>query len=119
MKCEKCPLYHEPDSYDSDKLYGCDLFGCEWNNQFQYGEDEVIGCYIDRHYIQEYANVGEWNNRRIKLFVESLPIAPIFSPEFKHYVCPKCSLVLDEGRDNYCPSCGKKIKWDEGGIDVY
>lgn len=31
----------------------------------------------------------------------------------KSYVCPNCSLVLDEARDSYCPSCGTEILWNE------
>ena len=40
-------------------------------------------------------------------------IKPLFNKQMKHFVCPNCFLVLDEGRDNYCPSCGKRIAWDE------
>ena len=41
------------------------------------------------------------------------PLLPLFNKRTKHFVCPNCSLVLDEMRDHYCPSCGKRIAWDE------
>lgn len=31
----------------------------------------------------------------------------------RNYVCPVCSLVLDEARDTFCPSCGTEIAWIE------
>ena len=47
------------------------------------------------------------------LMKEQEAIEPLFNEQMKHFVCPNCSLVLDEGRDNYCPSCGKRIAWIE------
>ena len=49
----------------------------------------------------------------IALLKEQEAVEPSFNKIMKHFVCPNCSLVLDEGRDDYCPSCGKEIAWDE------
>ena len=42
---------------------------------------------------------------------------PLYSKEMAHFVCPCCSLVLDEGRDSYCPSCGTKIDYGKYYIE--
>ena len=44
---------------------------------------------------------------------ETASVVPSYSKMGKHFVCPSCSLVIEEIRDNYCPSCGTKIDWDE------
>ena len=44
---------------------------------------------------------------------EQEPVEPLFNDRMKHFVCPNCSLVLDELQDDYCPSCGKRIAWGE------
>jgi len=31
---------------------------------------------------------------------------------FKRYRCPTCKVFFDH-KHNYCPICGKKVKWDE------
>ena len=53
MKCAKCPLYHSWNN-EYDKGESCGLFGDGWDNDLQY-EDEtgVVGCYVDRHYIEK------------------------------------------------------------------
>ena len=58
-----------------------------------------------------------WIYDVLELLKEQQPKEPVYSPQFKHYVCPKCSLVLDEARDDYCPCCGVKIAWDENRYD--
>ena len=60
MKCGKCPLHHwflDGEHEEED----CILFGCEWDNEFQYeGENENgKGCYIDRHYIEKVARLDD------------------------------------------------------------
>jgi len=40
-------------------------------------------------------------------------VEPLFNERMKWFVCPNCSLVLDEMRDDYCPSCGKRIAWND------
>lgn len=57
MKCAKCPLYSYWDN-ESDKGESCGLFGDSWDSPFQY-EDKggaIVGCYIDRHYIETADN---------------------------------------------------------------
>lgn len=40
-------------------------------------------------------------------------VTPKYNYTLARFTCPNCSLVLDEGRDDYCPSCGCLMKWDE------
>lgn len=53
MKCANCPLFSLW-SNERDEGEICDLFGDAWNNKLQYKDKdgEVIGCYVDRHYIE-------------------------------------------------------------------
>lgn len=59
MRCSKCPLFHSW-SNESDKGEACKIFGDAWDSSFQY-EDKwgtVVGCYLDRHFIEkEHADV--------------------------------------------------------------
>ena len=54
MKCNKCPLYSYW-SNENDRGEICGLFGDAWDSQFQYEDKEgtIVGCYIDRHYIEK------------------------------------------------------------------
>lgn len=54
MKCANCPLYSFW-SNESDRGEECGLFGDSWDSPFQYeGKNgDIVGCYIDRHYIEE------------------------------------------------------------------
>ena len=79
--------------------------------------DDCSGCC-------PYGDEGETFNCRSKLMTDALAllkeqeaVKPLFNERMKHFVCPNCSLVLDEGRDDYCPSCGKQIAWAEYYID--
>ena len=54
MRCAKCPMYS---SWSTESDYGeaCRIFGDAWDSGFQY-EDKmgnVIGCYLDRHFIEK------------------------------------------------------------------
>lgn len=54
MKCDRCPLYTYW-SNESDRGEACGLFGDAWDNPLQY-EDKIgniVGCYVDRHYIEK------------------------------------------------------------------
>lgn len=58
MKCAKCPLYTSWNN-ESDRGEACGLFGDGWDSPFQY-EDKygsVVGCYIDRHLIEQTDNM--------------------------------------------------------------
>ena len=54
MRCNICPLFSSWDN-ESDKGESCGLFGDAWDSSFQYENKYggVIGCYIDRHYIEK------------------------------------------------------------------
>ena len=73
MKCSKCPLFQSWNN-ESDKGESCGLFGDGWDNALQYedGAGCVVGCYVERHFIekadkrylehieQEAADYEEW-----------------------------------------------------------
>ena len=77
MKCAKCPLFSSW-SNESDSGEACGLFGDGWDNPLQYEDKDgtIIGCYVDRHYIeqcdkrynehiaQEAASFAEWWDKR-------------------------------------------------------
>ena len=54
MKCAKCPLFSCWNN-ESDKGESCGLFGDGWDNPLQYEDKDgtIVGCYVDRHYIEE------------------------------------------------------------------
>ena len=54
MKCTRCPLYTYWNN-ESDRGEACGLFGDSWDSPFQYEDKDgaIIGCYIDRHYIEK------------------------------------------------------------------
>lgn len=54
MKCANCPLYSYWNN-ESDKGENCGLFGDSWDSPFQYEDKDgaIVGCYIDRHYIEQ------------------------------------------------------------------
>ena len=54
MKCCRCPLYHYW-SNESDRGEACAIFGDGWDSPFQYDDKEgtIIGCYLDRHFIEK------------------------------------------------------------------
>jgi len=54
MKCCRCPLYHYW-SNESDRGEACAIFGDGWDSPFQYEDKEgtIIGCYLDRHFIEK------------------------------------------------------------------
>lgn len=54
MRCAGCPLLTSWNN-ESDKGEACGLFGDGWDSPFQY-EDKIgniVGCYIDRHFIEK------------------------------------------------------------------
>ena len=54
MQCARCPLFSSWNN-ESDKGEACGLFGDGWDNAFQYEDREgnIVGCYIDRHFIEK------------------------------------------------------------------
>lgn len=57
MKCARCPLYTSWNT-ESDRVEMCGIFGDGWDSPFQYEDSEgtIIGCYIDRHFIEKTNN---------------------------------------------------------------
>lgn len=54
MRCAGCPLFTSWNN-ESDRGEACGLFGDGWDSPFQY-EDKIgniVGCYIDRHFIEK------------------------------------------------------------------
>lgn len=76
MKCCRCPLYHYW-SNESDRGEDCAIFGDGWDSPFQYEDKEgtIIGCYLDRHFIEKadaerdeyYASMAESMARQLKV----------------------------------------------------
>ena len=62
---------------------------------------------IDEEYTVDITNVLMIKNSK------TVTVVPSYSKMGKHFVCPNCSLVLDEGRDDFCPKCGSKVNWSE------
>ena len=54
MKCAGCPLFTSWNN-ESDRGEACGLFGDGWDSQFQYEDKDgnIVGCYIDRHFIEK------------------------------------------------------------------
>lgn len=54
MKCANCPLFSSWNN-ESDRGENCGLFGDGWDSDFQYEDKEgtIVGCYIDRHFIEK------------------------------------------------------------------
>lgn len=75
MKCCRCPLYHYW-SNESDMGESCAIFGDGWDSPFQYEDKEgtIIGCYLDRHFIEKadaerdeyYESMAESMARQLK-----------------------------------------------------
>lgn len=73
MKCARCPLFTSWNN-ESDRGEACKLFGDSWDSPLQYEDNEgtIVGCYVDRHFIeradreyedhlaQEAASYEEW-----------------------------------------------------------
>lgn len=53
MKCANCPIFQSTNS-ENGKEECCGIFGDSWDNRFQYEDKDgnIVGCYIDRHYIE-------------------------------------------------------------------
>ena len=53
MKCYRCPLFTSWDT-ESDKGEACGLFGDGWDSPFQYEDTNgaIVGCYVDKHFIE-------------------------------------------------------------------
>lgn len=60
MKCANCPLFTSWNN-ESSRGESCGLFGDGWDHPFQYEDKEgtTIGCYVDRHYIENVADAFE------------------------------------------------------------
>lgn len=72
MKCARCPLYSYW-SNESDSGEACGLFGDAWDNSLQYEDKEgnVIGCYVDRHFIEKAeAEYDRELERRVQWYLE-------------------------------------------------
>lgn len=66
--------------------------------------DEIIKAHED-----ENERLNELLKEQEPTRVESVDYG---TDMFKRYRCPKCKVFFDHNH-NYCPNCGKKVKWDE------
>lgn len=72
MKCANCPLYSSWNN-ESDSGEACGLFGDAWDNALQYEDrcGNVIGCYVDRHFIEKRdAEYDRELERRVQWYLE-------------------------------------------------
>lgn len=72
MKCNKCPLYFYWNN-ENDKGEECKIFGDSWDNRFQYEDKDgsIVGCYIDRHYIEQTEEKNEEHlEEQVKAYLE-------------------------------------------------
>jgi len=62
--------------------------------------------------IEEYEiQMGGLKERLEMSGLSGVPILQCYGSD--NHICPNCSLVLDEVRDAYCPSCGMEMRWSE------
>lgn len=47
----------------------------------------------------------------INLLKDQEPVNPVLSKKDRCYFCGKCEDVEIRTYDNYCPHCGRRIKW--------
>ena len=54
MKCTNCPIFQSTNS-ENGREECCGIFGDGWDSRFQYEDKDgnIVGCYIDRHYIEQ------------------------------------------------------------------
>lgn len=54
MRCAGCPLFTSWNN-ENDRGEACGLFGDGWDSPFQYEDKDgaIVGCYIDRHFIEK------------------------------------------------------------------
>lgn len=72
MKCNKCPLYSFWNN-ENDRGEDCQLFGDSWDSRFQYEDKDgsIVGCYIDRHYIEQIEEKYEEHlEEQVKSYLE-------------------------------------------------
>ena len=113
MKCVMCPLYKWWNN-ESDRGESCGLFG-GWDNPLQYEDKEgtMIGCYVDRHYIEKtdskYHKHLKQETKRGKWILDD--------DDANSWKCSECGnlLLINDGTpcENgwyFCPHCGAKLK---------
>ena len=79
MKCANCPLFSSWNN-ESDRGENCGLFGDGWDSDFQYEDKEgaIVGCYIDRHFIEKVdAKYVEQQHSAAESRIEALESAEI------------------------------------------
>lgn len=72
MRCYNCPLF---ESWNNENGSGenCGIFGDDWGNRFQYEDKHgaVIGCYIEKAYINRVEKeIEDAHQRYIDAFLE-------------------------------------------------
>lgn len=60
MKCKNCSLLVDNNSGSKS----CKVFGNSWSSRFQYGnkQGDITGCYLDKHYIDNYDKNNDYSN---------------------------------------------------------
>ena len=112
MKCCRCPLYHYW-SNESDRGEACAIFGDGWDSPFQYEDKEgtIIGCYLDRHFIEKAdAERDEYYESMAESIARDLGFTAD-TPQTE-YSCETCA---NKGNhDDKCRNCvvdSEAIRW--------
>ena len=100
MKCCRCPLYHYW-SNESDRGESCAIFGDGWDSPFQYEDKEgtIIGCYLDRHFIEK---ADAERDEYYALMAESIAKDLWNTADTPQTDCEACEL---DGKADVCKIC--------------
>ena len=79
-----------------------------------------VWLFIDE--VNHYTIANEWWNQEVtgyalELLKEQEPVEPKKIPHSitypgSTYICGNCKIEILEPDDNFCPYCGKAVKWD-------
>ena len=130
MKCCRCPLYHYW-SNESDRGEACAIFGDGWDSPFQYEDKEgtIIGCYLDRHFIEKadaerdeyYASMAESMSQYFKTeqntsesdIDDDCPFVDMTDIEDEPQTDCKVCLYRNISKDSpHCMSCKNNSKFE-------
>lgn len=77
---------------------------------------ETIGAWHTHHYEPFHYECAETIHNALELLKEQEPVRPRWThPEVGTNVlmCGGCGVAIPLGKPNYCPWCGRAVKWDE------
>lgn len=68
MKCKNCSLL----VVNNNGSKSCKVFGSSWSSRFQYENKhgDTTGCYLDKHYIDNYDKNNDYSNSVIDRYFD-------------------------------------------------